>query len=202
MTSGTPVTRHHPEGSKESIGPDRPAAIVGSSHPTMSSPGGGGKKQYTNILPAAAAASSGSSSGSSGFPGHTQAPELPPKRQKRVGAGRSACDACRLRKSAVRIPPYPLSSCSFPRAVVQSETTRQEVICASSLAQYSYRERATVPAPCPGLCTNTFQGFWRAAGMLTGAASFVDPQALWLPQPGLSSMGAWPDGEMVRGKRS
>ncbi|KAJ4387481.1 hypothetical protein N0V93_008073 [Gnomoniopsis smithogilvyi] len=56
---------------------------------------GTGKKQYTPILPAP------SSSGSSSTPpSHRRASELPPKRQKRAGTGRFACDACRARKSA------------------------------------------------------------------------------------------------------
>lgn len=65
--------------------------------------GGAGKKQYSSILPAPAAASS-SASGSAALPSHTGVSELPPKRQKRLGLGRFACDACRQRKSAVRFP--------------------------------------------------------------------------------------------------
>lgn len=63
---------------------------------------GTGKKQYAPILPAPDSGSSGSMSG--------QAPmsELHPKREKRTGTGRFACDACRARKSAVRIPYFPL----------------------------------------------------------------------------------------------
>ncbi|CAN8105293.1 unnamed protein product [Discula destructiva] len=72
---------------------------------------GAGKKQYPSILPAPSSSGSGSI-----VPGHTRAPELPPKRQKRAGAGRFACDACRLRKSACDGQQPSCSTCTKRKA--------------------------------------------------------------------------------------
>lgn len=56
-----------------------------------------GKKKYATILPAASPIESGGAGSQSRTTG------LPPRRQRRAGIGRFACDVCRSRKSAVRI---------------------------------------------------------------------------------------------------
>lgn len=70
-----------------------------------------GKKKFATILPApldpknTAVEANASRS-------HSGTSELPPKRQRRAGTGRFACDACRARKSAV-CPKAISFSCRF-----------------------------------------------------------------------------------------
>lgn len=59
-----------------------------------------GRKKFATVLPAPVRDPPPPASGSGS---HSRPSGLPPKRQKRAGAGRFACDACRSRKSAVRV---------------------------------------------------------------------------------------------------
>lgn len=64
------------------------------------------KKKFVTVLPAPGREPP--PEGGSGS--HSRLSGLPPKRQKRAGTGRFACDACRSRKSAVRSRSFSFSS--------------------------------------------------------------------------------------------